>query len=106
MKNMWKKLSELSKLTMPTYAGSAYSGHICYFRLGQLWGDGTKGVPSLITSLTYTIPDDLSWDINHDGKLSELPLGVDVSVGLTILPETIYKSSKNHYSFYETKGFQ
>ena len=106
MKNMWKKLSELSKLTMPTYEGSAYSGHICYFRLGQLWGNGYKGVPSLITSLTYTIPDDLPWDINHDGKLSELPLGVDVSVGLTILPETIYKSSKNHYSFYETKGFQ
>src|SRR6056300_315081 len=106
MKNMWKKLSELSKLTMPTYEGSAYSGHICYFRLGQLWGNGTKGVPSLITSLTYTIPDDLPWDINHDGKLSELPLGVDVNIGLTILPETIYKSSKNHYSFYENKGFQ
>ena len=105
MKNIWKKLSELSKLTMPTY-GSAYSGHICYFRLGQIWGNGIKGVPSLITSLTYTIPDDLPWDINHDGNLSELPMGVDVNIGLTILPDTIYKSSKNHYSFYDTKGFK
>ena len=105
MKNMWKKLSELSKLTMPTYGGSAYSGHICYFRLGQLWGNGTSGVPSLITSLTYTIPDDLSWDLNHDGKLAELPMGVDVNIGLTLLPTTIYKSSKNHYSFYGTKAF-
>jgi hypothetical protein len=101
MENMWKKLSELSKLTMPTY-GSAYSGHICYFRLGQLWGNGTAGVPSLITSLTYTIPDDLSWDLNHDGGLAELPMGVDVSVGLTLLPNTIYSSDKNHYSFYDT----
>jgi hypothetical protein len=106
MKNMWKKLSELSKLTMPTYEGASYSGHICYFRLGQLWGNGNSGVPSLITSLTYTIPDDLPWEINHDGKLSELPMGVDVNIGLTILPDTIYKSSKNHYSFYDTKGFQ
>ena len=103
MKNMWKKLSELSKLTMPTY-GSAYSGHICYFRLGQIWGNGKKGVPSLITSLSYTIPDDLSWDINHDGKLAELPIGADVSIGLTLLPDTIYDSSKNHYSFYDTKA--
>jgi|11_taG_2_1085331.scaffolds.fasta_scaffold01127_6 hypothetical protein len=105
MKNMWKKLSELSKLTMPTYGGSAYSGHICYFRLGDLWGSGNSGVPTLITSLTYTIPDDLSWDINDDGSLAELPTGVDVNLGLTILPDTIYKSSKNHYSFYDTKAF-
>ena len=104
MKNMWKKLSELSKLTMPTY-GSAYSGHICYFSLGQLWGNAKQGVPSLITSLSYTIPDDLSWDINHDGELAELPIGADVSIGLTILPDTIYKSNKNHYSFYDTKAF-
>jgi len=101
MKQMWEKLSELSKLTMPTY-GSAYSGHICYFRLGQLWGNGTTGVPTLITSLTYTIPDDLPWDINHDNELAELPMGVDVSIGLTLLPDTIYSSDKNHYSFYDT----
>jgi len=105
MKTMWKKLSELSKLTMPTY-GSAYSGHICYFRLGQLWGNAKQGVPSLITSLSYTIPDDLSWDINHDGNLAELPIGADVNIGLTLLPDTIYKSNKNHYSFYDTKAFQ
>jgi len=104
MKNMWQKLSELSKLTMPTY-GAAYSGHICYFRLGQLWGNGISGVPTLITSLTYTIPDDLSWDINEDDNLAELPTGVDVNIGLTILPDTIYKSNKNHYSFYDTKAF-
>lgn len=104
MKNMWQKLSELSKLTMPTY-GTAYSGHICYFRLGQLWGNGISGVPTLITSLTYTIPDDLSWDINEDDNLAELPTGVDVNIGLTILPDTIYKSDKNHYSFYDTKAF-
>lgn len=104
MKNMWQKLSELSKLTMPTY-GTAYSGHICYFRLGQLWGNGISGVPTLITSLTYTIPDDLSWDINDDDNLAELPTGVDVNIGLTILPDTIYKSDKNHYSFYDTKAF-
>lgn len=97
MRNMWNKLDRLSRLTMPTY-GSAYSGHICYFRMGDLWGTGKEGVPTLITSLTYTIPDDLSWDVNQDNGLAELPMGVDVSVGLTILPDTIYDSEKSHYS--------
>ena len=92
MRNMWEKLSELSKLTMPIY-GSAYSGHICYFGLGNLWNN----VPTLITSLTYTIPDDLSWDITE-----QVPMGIDVSVGLTLLPDTIYSSKTNHYSFYDT----
>ena len=106
MKVMWQKLSELSKMTMPTYEGGIYSGHICYFRLGQIWGNGSKGVPTIITSLTYTIPDDLPWDLNHDALLWESHMCIDVSIGLTILPETIYKSTKNHYSFYETKAMK
>ena len=101
MYTMFEKLSHLSRLTMPTYSGGTYSGHICYFRLGDLWGAGKKGVPSLITSLSYTIPDELPWDINHNNDFYEIPMGIDVSIGLTILPETIYKSSKHHYSMFE-----
>jgi hypothetical protein len=101
MYTMFEKLSHLSRLTMPTYSGGVYSGHICYFRLGDLWGTGKNGVPSLITSLSYTIPDDLPWDINHNNDFYEIPMGIDVNIGLTILPETIYKSSKHHYSMFE-----
>ena len=32
-----------------------------------------------ITSLTYTVPDEISWDIAH-----EKPIGIDVSVGATL----------------------
>lgn len=96
MKNMWGKLQALGQLTLPT--GSPYTGHICWFRLGQLYGNGLKGVPTLLTSLTYTVPDDIPWDTNYDGQLAELPMGVDVAASLTLLPETRYKSSNKIYS--------
>jgi len=100
MKTMWQKIATLAKLTLPTYGSDTYTGHICYFRLGQLWGNGTAGIPTLITSLTYTIPDDMSWELNQDGELAELAMGMDIAVSLTILPtEDYYKSSDSIYSF-------
>jgi hypothetical protein len=100
MKGMWNKLAELGKMTMPTYGSNTYTGHICYFRLGQLWGTGEVGVPSLITSLTYTVPTDIGWDLNQDGELAELPMGIDISIGLTILPtDNYYSSDKDIYTF-------
>jgi hypothetical protein len=100
MKGMWNKLAELGKMTMPTYGSNTYTGHICYFRLGELWGTGEVGVPSLITSLTYTVPTDIGWDLNQDGELAELPMGIDISIGLTILPtDNYYSSDKDIYTF-------
>jgi hypothetical protein len=100
MKTMWQKIATLAKLTLPTYGSNTYTGHICYFRLGQLWGNGTAGIPTLITSLTYTIPDDMSWELNQDGELAELAMGMDIAVSLTILPtENYYESSNSVYSF-------
>ena len=86
MKTMWLKIQELAKLTLPEYSGGAYSGQIVFFRLGDIWGEGTNGIPSVITSLTYTYDDEYSWDLNSDGKLGELPMGIDAAISLTILP--------------------
>ena len=88
MKNMWLKVQELAKLTLPDYSGGPYSGQLVFFRLGDLWGQGSSGIPSIITALTYTYNDDHSWDINSDGQLGELPMGVDVNISLTLLPGT------------------
>jgi len=85
---MWLKIQELAKLTLPEYSGGAYSGQIVFFRLGDIWGQGTSGIPSVITSLTYTYDDEYSWDLNSDGKLGELPMGIDAAISLTILPGT------------------
>ena len=88
MKTMWLKVQELAKLTLPDYSGGPYSGQLVFFRLGDLWGQGSSGIPSIITALTYTYNDDHPWDINYDGELGELPMGVDVNISLTLLPGT------------------
>ena len=87
VKPMYKKLERLSTYTMPKYVGSkGYYGKTISFRLGNLYNDH----PAIITQLSYTYPDDLPWDISE-----EMPFGVDVSIGLTLLGTTRpeYKSS-------------
>ena len=101
MKPMWKKLQKLSTFTMPTYGTPGYRGNIVYFRLGNLYGNGTAGVPSLITSLSYTMSDDVSWDISLEGAknpIGEIPKMVDVTIGLTLLPETLNEYGAKTYS--------
>ena len=100
MKVQWKKLDELSRMTYPIHGGDTYTGHLVKFRLGNLYGNGKNGVYSFITSLSYTMPDDLGWELNWDGELAELPMGVDVSIGLTLLPSnSYYQSTTSQYSF-------
>jgi len=82
MAPMWKKLERLSTMTMPQYAGTeGYNGTLVKFRVGDLY----KSKLAFIDSLTYTISDDAPWDINLDGKLGELPMGVEVAIGFKVL---------------------
>ena len=98
---IWRKLNELQQMTYPSVGRGTYTGTICYFRLGHLYGNGINGHPSLITSLTYTFPDDLGWETNQDGTLFEAPLGVDVSISLTLLPKNgYYSKTKDEYGFF------
>ena len=84
MKPMWKKLEYLSTMTMPQYGGDAgYQGTLVKFQLGDLYNNKL----SFIESLSYTMSDETPWDLNLDRKnpLGELPMGVDISIGLKIL---------------------
>ena len=102
MQPMWKKLQYLATLTMPDYGtGLGYRGNVIGFRLGSLYGNGEHGVPALITSLTYNITDDASWDISILGErnpIGEIPKMIDITVGLTLLPEYFYKKDTTIYS--------
>ena len=101
MKPMWQKLQRLATFTMPEYSEESYNGKIVYFRLGNLYGGGQVGVPSLITSLTYTVSDDVSWDISVLGSknpIGEIPKAIDISIGLTMLPQERYEYGKGFYS--------
>ena len=89
MKPIWKKLRLLSSMTMPVYGGDAgYNGVINKFRLGNLYNDKL----CIIESLSYTYMDELPWEISMLGSnepLGEIPMGIDVSIGLKILGDEL-----------------
>jgi len=82
MMPIYKKLSQLSKMTMPVYNGDpGYSGQLIKFRLGSLFNERQ----AFIESLSYSMSDEAPWDLALDNKVGELPMGIDVSIGLKIL---------------------
>jgi hypothetical protein len=89
MKPIWRKLQYLSTMTMPQYGGDAgYQGTLVKFRLGNLYGTETKGKLGFIESLSYSMSDETPWEISMFGsneRIGELPMGIDVSIGLKIL---------------------
>ena len=86
---MWRKLNYLASYTMPDYnaAGGKPSGPFMRITIGDLY----YKCPGYITSLSYTFPDEGSWDIaadfdaNDNPDPKQLPMSVDVSVGYTII---------------------
>jgi hypothetical protein len=87
---MWRKLNYLASYTMPDFAGgNRPSGPMMRFTIGDLF----SRTPGFITSLSYTIPDDATWDIAEDKESSapskddakQLPMIVDVALSATIV---------------------
>ena len=92
---MWEKLKQLATFTMPFYGDSSgYRGRPIQFTLGDLWKNHT----SLLTSLSYTMSDDASWEIDKDYTIPKL---VDISVGLTLVGDSIHSenSTSNLYDY-------
>ena len=82
---IWKKLQFLSTMTMPSdYSSTGYSGTLIKFRLGSLWNNEL----AFISSLGYTISDDVSWDIDlkEDKTFEQIPRAIDISITLQLLP--------------------
>jgi len=98
---MWKRLSALGKMTMPSYiSGNGYYGNITKFTLGTMY----KEFPALISSLQYAVPEEFTWEIglNSGSFLNQLPMGVDVTIGLKLLNDELHKSNMevtNVYSY-------
>tara|TARA_B110000285_G_scaffold171494_1_gene191971 strand:- start:70 stop:2439 length:2370 start_codon:yes stop_codon:yes gene_type:complete len=94
MKPIYKKLAQLAKMTMPTYNGDpGYSGQLIEFRLGNLFDKRQ----AFIESLSYSMSDETPWDIALDDKIGEMPMGVDVSIGLKILGDKPTAGMANVY---------
>ena len=91
LKPMWQRLENLAKMTMPTYvASNGYHGNITKFTLGTMY----KNFPALISSLQYAVPDEFTWEIglNEGSAGNELPMGVDVTIGLKLLGKKLHST--------------
>ena len=103
MKPIWKKLQYLSTMTMPSYkGGSGYQGTLVEFRLGNLYGTKSTGKLAFIESLSYTMSDETPWEISMLGSkefIGELPMGIDVSIGLKILGNVRPELGKKVYDW-------
>jgi len=94
---MWEKLKQLATFAMPFYGSSlGYRGRVLDFTLGDLYKDHK----ALLTSLSYTMSDDASWELDTNYVLPKL---VDISVGLTLVGNAIHSenSTPTLYSYGE-----
>ncbi len=80
---MWRKLNYLASFTAPDYVGGYVAGPFMRLTLGDLY----QNCPGFIESLSYTFPDEGTWDIadDDDPDAKQLPMMVDVSVGYKII---------------------
>lgn len=84
---MWAKLKQLATFAMPYYGDSkGYRGRILKFTLGDLWKDHT----ALLTSLSYTMSDEASWEIDKNYTIPKL---VDIQVGLTLVGDSVHNEN-------------
>ena len=100
---MWRKLNYLASYTMPDFNGNSKpSGPFMRITIGDLFHQ----TPGFITSLSYSIPDDCTWDIAEDADTNpdakQLPMVVEASVSFTIVGDyrpqmhgRVYSLSKN-----------
>jgi hypothetical protein len=87
MKSIYQKLQYLASSLAPDYSNGYMKGNLVRLTIG----DYLYIVPGIITNLTYTIPEEASWEIaltepegnSNDVGLMETPQYFDVNVSFT-----------------------
>lgn len=86
MKTMYQRLNALAASMYPDYKEFKMRGTLVRVTLG----DYLNGQYGFITDLTYTIPEDITWEIaltepegGEDVDMYELPKGIDVNINFT-----------------------
>ena len=91
---MYDKLNFLASSLAPEYLDSLTSGYMCGNMAYITLGDYINDQPGIITSLTYDIPEESSWEINRDtifdvsgsaigGTIRQLPHMIKVTLNFT-----------------------
>ena len=92
MKPMWRKINGLTSYTMPTYnTGGRMIGPFMRITIGNLF----QNSPGFIETLSVSIPDEATWEINleNDKDMLQLPMMAEISVTFKILAD--YRPQKN-----------
>lgn len=88
----WEKIESLTKMAYPKInKNNLVNPPIIQFRLGDIYFDKT----GFIESLTYTIPDDSTWETN--GSLGFLPKYIEVSVTIKFIEDSSVLSALYGY---------
>ena len=90
---LWEKLNYLAGLTYPHWTnsgdGRGMISPYCELTIGQMY----KNTPGIISSLTYTIPDNGTWETTF----AKVPKYVQVSVGFTHIGTRLPAATQKHY---------
>ena len=99
----WKKINKLASMCYPQYSSGVdgqnrMQGPIIRLHLGSIY----KGMPGFISTLTFTVNDNTPWDTVD----RELPHGIEVNMGYTIIGHVLPEMDKNnHFDVYRNKRF-
>ena len=80
---MYDKLNFLASSLAPEYLDSLTSGYMAGNLSYITLGDYINDQPGIITSLTYDIPEDSTWEISRSDNLRQLPHMIKVSINFT-----------------------
>lgn len=94
---IWQKINYLTGLCFPSsYSDGFMVPPFTQLTIGQLYVDQ----PGYIKSLSHTIEDNTSWDIDQD---SQMPMGVTVNVSFSIIEKTQVRTGSRFYGFGEPR---
>jgi hypothetical protein len=90
---LWEKLNYLAGLTYPHWTsggdGKAMVAPYCQLTIGQMY----NATPGIISSLTYTVQDNGTWETTF----AKLPKYIQVSVGFTHIGDRLPSATQKHY---------
>ena len=102
-----KKLNKLTSLCYPQYKEddnfnkkTRMKPPLVQFRMGELFGNSTKGMLGFIKSISYTYPDESPWEtkpVTVEGKMEErrkvqygrVPKYIMASIGFQVIHEEV-----------------
>ena len=94
LKSLWKKINYLSGLTYPnlgnvTGGGQAMIAPFCELTIGDMY----KDTPGYISSLTHTVQDNGTWEIDGD----KLPKYIQTAVTFIYIGKRLPTATSKHY---------